>query len=106
MTLAIAHVDENGVGVLDLLREVKAPFSPEAVVAEFAQELRRFHISEICGDAYAAGWSREAFERHGLSYTTSERNRSQLYLELLPLLTSDQVRLLDHPGLDYAALAA
>ena len=31
-TLAVAHV-ENGVGILDCLREIRPPFCPEAVVA-------------------------------------------------------------------------
>ena len=43
MTLAIAHAgrrDGKVVAVLDLIREVRPPFSPEAVVAEFARAAR------------------------------------------------------------------
>jgi len=40
MTLAIAHVESDAAGakraVVDLIREVRPPFNPDAVVAEFA----------------------------------------------------------------------
>jgi hypothetical protein len=38
MTLAIAH-KEGGTEVLDLIRERRAPFSPEAVLDEFASTM-------------------------------------------------------------------
>jgi hypothetical protein len=44
MTLAIAHIEERRV-VLDCLLERKAPFSPEAAVAEFAGTLRAYRWS-------------------------------------------------------------
>src|SRR5262245_27306521 len=40
MTLAISHT-EGTTQVLDLVREVKPPFLPEAVVAEFADTLSK-----------------------------------------------------------------
>src|SRR2546423_13852836 len=49
MTLAVAH-KENGLAVLDLVREVKPPFSPETVVKEFADTLRRYRITRVTGD--------------------------------------------------------
>ncbi len=47
-TLAIAHL-ENGVGVLDLVREIRPPFSPESVVQEFATVLQRYRITRRRG---------------------------------------------------------
>jgi len=41
MTLAIIH-KEGKVIVLDAVRESKPPFSPEAVVAEFAELMRKY----------------------------------------------------------------
>ncbi|MCT8974952.1 hypothetical protein MUB46_24115, partial [Microbaculum sp. A6E488] len=41
MTLAIAH-KEGSTAILDAVREVKPPFSPEAVVDEFAGLMRRY----------------------------------------------------------------
>jgi hypothetical protein len=58
MTVAIAHVQER-VLTLDALREHRPPFSPEAVVAEFTDLLKRYGVStpkrirccDYCGDS-------------------------------------------------------
>lgn len=52
MTLAIAHKD-NDVVILDALREVKPPFSPEAVVIELAALLKSYRVTRVSGDRYA-----------------------------------------------------
>ena len=98
MVVGITH-DEQGVAVLDLIREVVPPFSPENVAKEFSAVLKHYRIYEAVGDRYGAEWVREAFVKNGISYRASERNRSELYLELLPAIMSQQVRLLDHPKL-------
>jgi hypothetical protein len=46
MTLAISHAEKN-VAVLDAIREVKPPFSPESVVAEFSALLASYRISSV-----------------------------------------------------------
>jgi hypothetical protein len=92
-TLAIAHLEKE-TAVLDLLHEIQAPFSPEAAVAQFCAVLKSYRISEVTGDRYAGEWSREQFQKRGISYRVSEQTRSELYLELLPLLTSGQCELL------------
>ena len=51
MTLAVAH-QEDGKAVLDCVREKKPPFSPEAVTEEFAETLKRYHVSTVVGDRY------------------------------------------------------
>jgi hypothetical protein len=97
-TLAIAH-KANGKAVLDLVREVRPPFSPESVISQFASDLKRYGISTVRGDRYAGEFPREQFRKNGIQYEVSEKTRSEIYLELLPLLNSGQVRLLDHPKL-------
>ena len=97
-TLGIAH-KENGIAVLDLVREVKPPFSPETVVKEFADNLRRYRVTKVVGDRYAAEWPREQFRKHGVAYHPSERTKSEIYLELLAQINSRVVDLLDHPRL-------
>lgn len=99
MTLAIAH-REGEHGILDLMREIRPPFSPEAVVAEYALTLRNYGIRKVVGDAYSGQWCREVFSRYGIEYTLSDANRSQLYLNLLPAINSGCVRLLDSPRLE------
>jgi len=99
MTLAIAHCPIRGRAVLDLVREVKPPFSPEAVVREFADTLKSYGIGEVTGDRYGGEWPRERFSAAGITYRPSERTRSEIYLELLPLLNSKRVTLIDNARL-------
>lgn len=100
MTLAVAHRDpKTGAGVLDLLRERRPPFSPEDVVQEFAQTLRDYSVVRVRGDHYAGDWPRERFRLAGIAYETSEKNKSAIYQEWLPLVNSGRARLLDEPRL-------
>jgi hypothetical protein len=99
-TLAIAHRDDaTGSGVLDCLREVRPPFSPEGVAAEFAATIRDYGLASVTGDRYGGEWPREQFQKAGVHYKPSERTKSDLYRELLPLLNSRKVELLDHQRL-------
>ena len=97
-TLAIAH-KEGETGILDCIREVRPPFSPEAVVAEFADLLKRYRVTKIAGDRYAGEWVREPFRVRGISYQPSEDPKGVLYLNLLPLINSGKVRLLGNKRL-------
>ena len=106
MTLAIGHCEASGVAVLDAVREVRPPFSPDSVVEEFAALLKSYGISRVTGDAYAGEWPRERFASHGITYDVSTRNKSQIYGEFLPALNGQRVRLLDHPRLDWSAVRA
>jgi hypothetical protein len=98
MTLAIAHA-EREVGVLDVMREVRPPFSPEAVVAEFAALVRYYRIRSVIGDRYGGEWPRERFRMYGVEYEPSDRPKSEIYRDTLPLLNSGKVELLDLPRL-------
>jgi hypothetical protein len=98
MTLAIAHATPHA-AVLDLVLETRPPFSPSEVVARFAEALRDYGIRKVTGDRYAGEWPREAFRKEGVSYEPSERTKSELYAELLPLLNNRAVELLDEPRL-------
>lgn len=95
MTLAVAHYEKD-LAVLDMVREAVPPFSPEAVTKEFCDILKKYRLSEVTGDKYGAQWVAEAFEKLGVRYRASERNRSEIYLEFLPAVMSAQVELLDH----------
>ena len=100
MTLAIAHRDRptNRV-VLDAVRERRPPFSPEDVVAEFAQLLKSYRCTRVTGDRYGGEWPRERFRTHGITYDLAEKPKSDLYRDLLPLLNSGRIELLDNPRL-------
>ena len=93
-TLALAHRKADGV-VLDVIRRRVPPFNPGEVVAEFAQVLKEYRCTEVKGDRYSAEWVVSAFREHGIVYRNSERDRSQIYQEALPLFTRGEAELLD-----------
>ena len=95
-TLAIAHKDEEeGKVILDLIREAKPPFAPENVVLEFSEILRNYDIAEVEADRYAGEWVVDSFRRNGIEVIPSERSKSEIYLEFLPLINNGTVELLD-----------
>jgi hypothetical protein len=98
MTLAIAHA-EGERGVLDCVREVRPPFSPDDVCAEFSQLLKSYGLGRVTGDRYGGGWPAERFLVHGIVYEASEQTKSQLFGELLALLNSGRLDLLDNARL-------
>jgi hypothetical protein len=93
--LCVGHY-EGKRAIQDYLREVEAPHSPQHACAEFAAILRGFHVHEVTGDRFAASFVQEYLERAGISYRGSEFSRSQLYIQLLPHLTSGTILLLDN----------
>ena len=94
---AISHAEGvNGeVAILDNLIEIKPPFSPAAATAQIAATLKSYGVSTVVGDRYAQSWVIEAFHVNGIRYKHSERDRSAIYADCLPLFTSGRVRLLD-----------
>jgi hypothetical protein len=86
-TVAVAHA-EDGIGILDCLREVRPPFSPEAVTSEFGDLLKSYRVTKVCGDRYAGEWPREQFRKHGIVYEPSAEPKGTIYGNLLPLLNS------------------
>ncbi len=92
-TLAIAH-KRNEIAILDAIREVRPPFSPDAVCAEFAALLLGYSITQVTGDHYAGEWPIERFRAHGIEYLPSEFVKSDLYREALPLLNAGRAELL------------
>jgi hypothetical protein len=99
MTLAIGHCEGNGVAVLDCVREVRPPFSPDAVVEEFATLLKSYGVSRVTSDFYGGEWPRERFSTRGISLDVSQRSKSQIYQELMPAINGQRIRLLDSPRL-------
>jgi hypothetical protein len=97
-TAAIAHTESNA-AVLDALYERRAPFDPSVVVAEIAELLRSYGVADIVGDKYAAQWVVEGFAKEGIAYRQSERDRSAIYLDALPLFTAGRARLLENTRL-------
>ena len=98
ITIAVSHLDGE-IAVLDAVREVKPPFSPESVVTDFAALLKQYDVSTVTADKYAGDWPKERFSVHGISLTASDKSKSDIYREVLPKLNSKKVELLDLPRL-------
>ena len=94
-TLCICH-REKDTAVVDLIRERRPPFSPEAVVEEYAKLLKTYRVNTVSGDKYAGLWPAEQFAKRQIRYEASERTASEIYLEMLSILNSGRVELLDH----------
>jgi hypothetical protein len=98
--LAIAHKEPGpDFYILDCLYEKPSPFNVETAVDEAVKTLRSYGLDEVTGDKYAVGFVEEVFRRFNIRYITSERDKSSLYLEVLPLFTTGRVRLLHSPRL-------
>ena len=98
-TLAIAHRDQQGRAILDLVRETRPPFSPEAVCAAFAGDIRKYGCRSVFSDAYGGIWPTAELAKYGVTVTMSELTRSEIYLNALPLVNSGACELLDNPRL-------
>ena len=75
-TLAISHREPDGALILDCIREMRAPFQPEAVVHDFCQTLVSYRVGRVVGDRYAGEWPREQFKKRNVDYAPSERVKS------------------------------
>ena len=66
---------------------------------EFAKIIRSYRCTKVYGDRYGGEWPREQFRKHGVNYEPSEKTKSDLYRDLLPLINSGAVDLLEHDRL-------
>ena len=98
--LAIGHREGERV-VIDLVRGVSAPHNPASVTVEFATLAKEYHCDggRITGDAFGGEWCAGAFREAGIEYVRSERPKSTLYLEGLPLFARGAISIPDHPPL-------
>jgi hypothetical protein len=96
--LAIAHKDKSKI-VLDVLDHHPSPHNPFEVVNAMAKRLHEWNIRRVIGDAYSAEFAASAFQNQGISYRKCEKTKSLLYAELLPVLCSAEIQLLDHERL-------
>jgi hypothetical protein len=96
---AVSSRGENGEVVLDCLLEIKAPFNPTSATEQVAALLKSYGITTATSDRYAAEWPAEAFRKCGITLRASDRDRSAIYADALPLFTSGRARLLDNARL-------
>jgi hypothetical protein len=65
--------------------------SPASIAQEFAAILKTYRIGRVKGDRYAGRWPRDEFQKHGIEYVASDRDRSALYLEFMARINSGAV---------------
>jgi hypothetical protein len=53
-------------------------------------------VASVTGDNYASEWPVEAFRLNGIAYERAAKNKSELYLALIPAVNGKQIELLDH----------
>jgi hypothetical protein len=93
-TVCVAH-RKGEIAIIDLVRAWAPPFDPSEVTKECSDVLKPYRIRNVIGDNYGGEWPKEQFRKHGISYELSEKNRSQLYLNLIPALNSKRIELPD-----------
>jgi hypothetical protein len=100
-SFAIAISHKYGFTVIvDAVREVRPPFSPAAVVNDVLLPLcKSYGVHSISSDNYAAGFAQNLIFSAGLAFAPATKHKSELYLELLPLLNSQRISLPRNEGL-------
>jgi hypothetical protein len=98
MTCAIAHLEGDTV-MLDAVRERRPRFSPSDVIDEFCELLKSYRVGTVIGDRFGGEFAREPFRSKQIFYKVSDKAKSDLYRDTLPLLNLCKVRLLDNARL-------
>jgi len=99
MTLAVCHRERSGKIIVDCVRERRPPFNPQEVVREFSGTLRGYGLKTARADRYAGQWVTEAFSQNGIEIEAAELSASEAYLELVPVIQSAELELLDNSRL-------
>lgn len=98
------NVTERDHGLIDgrpkivqaFIRTRKPPFNPDEIVREFSDLLKTYRVSAVSGDRYSGEWCVQAFSKQGITYKNSERNKSEIYGEFLPVVMQGRVEVLDN----------
>jgi hypothetical protein len=88
--LSIGHHDGERI-VVDKVRFWDPPLNPLEVVGEIVEVCKPYGITSIVGDKYAAEWSSTAFEKAGLHYRAAPLVKSDLYLNLEPVINTQKI---------------
>jgi hypothetical protein len=94
MTMCIRHRQDDLI-VIDALRSRQPPFSPRAVVEEFSTLLATYKLCRVTGDRFGGEFVREPFRDKGIGFELAEKSKSDLYRDLVPLINSQRISILD-----------
>lgn len=96
--LAIAHHVERKV-IVDFIKLYKSPHDPIAAIRDMSQQLKKFGIRKCIGDNYSAEFIASSFRSCKIRYEKCSITASQLYIEVIPIIGSSAVELLDNETL-------
>jgi hypothetical protein len=97
-TLAIAHAEEDAI-IVDAVRERRPPFSPEDCCREFADLCRTYDVSSAIADKWGGQFPVEQMAKLGITVTPSEKTKSELYKDFVPIVNSGRIQLPDQARL-------
>jgi len=89
-TLAISHKEGERTVIDGIWAEHG---DPAIITARFSGIMRQYGVKHCTGDRYAAEWPRQEYKKHGITMHNSKLNRSELYLELMPMLQTGEIEL-------------
>jgi hypothetical protein len=87
------HVEGDHI-VIDVVRGIRGG-KPADTVAEYATLLKTYGVHSVRGDLFSGAWVRDDFLKCGIAYEPLEKNKSELYLDFLPILMQGRMELLD-----------
>ena len=102
--LAIARRGPTGKSIVVIARQWTAPFDPFETTREICAILHSRGLRTVTGDRYSPGWVAGAFKMNGIEYVVSERNKSQIYMDMAALVNSEGVEIPDDPILIHQLL--
>jgi hypothetical protein len=94
---AWAHFDKSrDRAILDQVYERRPPFNADDCIHEITAICRQYRCERVIGDAWAGDLLRQRWVAlTGASYDVSNRSKSQIYLDWLPLVSSMRIEMLD-----------
>jgi hypothetical protein len=98
MCSAISHAD-NEIRICDALLETRPPFVPSVAIKEHAEFFRSYGVTNVTADRYAKSYVKEEFAKHEINVIQSEKDKSTIYGECLPLFNSHRVQIPNNPRL-------
>jgi len=96
-TMAIGYRDKDNTVVVCGVWARRG--SPDATIEAFAEILHDYNVRTVHSDRYAGRFPADSFARHGITLQFTDKNRSQLYIDALPLLFTGRIELPPDPVL-------
>jgi len=95
-TMAIGYKNDDSVVVCGVYGRKG---SPAEIVKEYSEILKGYGIKEVHSDRYAGSWPADEFQKNGIRLLHTDKNRSQLYTEVLPMFNTGRIEIPADPHL-------